>query len=160
MIKVLFVCLGNICRSPTAEGVFRNLVKREGLSEKIKVDSAGVGKWHVGEPPDRRPLRCDAREHCGLLHQVHRRQVLLSSAEQDHELQAIARRLMLDVVHVQVHTMLLTPLHLHVRTIAHMIGPVVGPRGGVEFIHTHTLSTAIHMLSHSRSLVRATYARR
>lgn len=54
MIKVLFVCLGNICRSPTAEGVFRNLVKREGLSEKIKVDSAGVGKWHVGEPPDRR----------------------------------------------------------------------------------------------------------
>lgn len=54
MIKVLFVCLGNICRSPTAEGVFCNLVKREGFSEKITVDSAGVGKWHIGEPPDRR----------------------------------------------------------------------------------------------------------
>lgn len=54
MIKVLFVCLGNICRSPTAEGVFRDLVRREGLSKKINVDSAGVGKWHVGESPDRR----------------------------------------------------------------------------------------------------------
>jgi protein-tyrosine phosphatase len=54
LIKVLFVCLGNICRSPTAEGVFCDLVKREGLSGKITVDSAGVGKWHVGEPPDRR----------------------------------------------------------------------------------------------------------
>ena len=54
MIKVLFVCLGNICRSPTAEGVFSALVEREGLSEKINVDSAGVGRWHVGEPPDRR----------------------------------------------------------------------------------------------------------
>ena len=54
MIKVLFVCLGNICRSPTAEGVFCALVNREGLSEIISVDSAGVGKWHVGEPPDHR----------------------------------------------------------------------------------------------------------
>ena len=54
MIKVLFVCLGNICRSPTAEGVFSALVKREELSEKINVDSAGVGRWHVGEPPDLR----------------------------------------------------------------------------------------------------------
>ena len=56
MIKVLFVCLGNICRSPTAEGVFSALVKREGFIEKISVDSAGVGKWHVGEPPDRRAI--------------------------------------------------------------------------------------------------------
>ena len=54
MIKVLFVCLGNICRSPTAEGVFRALVEREGLSDRISVDSAGVGSWHIGQPPDRR----------------------------------------------------------------------------------------------------------
>tara|TARA_B100001996_G_scaffold379998_1_gene366662 strand:+ start:246 stop:719 length:474 start_codon:yes stop_codon:yes gene_type:complete len=54
LINVLFVCLGNICRSPTAEGVFRDLVEREGLSDKISIDSAGIGRWHVGEPPDSR----------------------------------------------------------------------------------------------------------
>lgn len=51
MIRVLFVCLGNICRSPMAEGVFGHLVSQAGLSEKISVDSAGTGSWHVGEPP-------------------------------------------------------------------------------------------------------------
>lgn len=51
MIKVLFVCLGNICRSPMAEAVFRHLVKERGLSHIIEVDSAGTGNWHVGEPP-------------------------------------------------------------------------------------------------------------
>ena len=54
MVKVLFVCLGNICRSPTAEGVFRLLIEREGLGDRIIVDSAGTGDWHVGSPPDRR----------------------------------------------------------------------------------------------------------
>ncbi|TCT19647.1 protein-tyrosine phosphatase [Melghiribacillus thermohalophilus] len=51
MIHVLFVCLGNICRSPMAEAVFRNMVEEEGLSEQIRVDSAGIGHWHQGEPP-------------------------------------------------------------------------------------------------------------
>lgn len=51
MIKVLFVCLGNICRSPMAEAVFRDFVKREGLEDKIKTDSAGTGDWHIGKPP-------------------------------------------------------------------------------------------------------------
>ncbi len=54
MVKVLFVCLGNICRSPTAEGVFRALVEREGLTAEIGIDSAGVGSWHIGQSPDRR----------------------------------------------------------------------------------------------------------
>lgn len=54
MVKVLFVCLGNICRSPTAEGVFRALVAGEGLGDRIQVDSAGTSDWHIGEPPDRR----------------------------------------------------------------------------------------------------------
>ncbi|HLR70426.1 MAG TPA: low molecular weight protein-tyrosine-phosphatase [Pseudogracilibacillus sp.] len=51
MIRVLFVCLGNICRSPMAEAVFRDLVNKENLSEKIAVDSAGTSDWHVGEQP-------------------------------------------------------------------------------------------------------------
>lgn len=54
MVKVLFVCTGNICRSPTAHGVFRALVEREGLVGRIAVDSAGTHAYHVGEPPDRR----------------------------------------------------------------------------------------------------------
>lgn len=54
MVNVLFVCLGNICRSPTAEGVFRDLVTREGLADKITIDSAGTAAYHVGQPPDSR----------------------------------------------------------------------------------------------------------
>lgn len=53
-VKVLFVCLGNICRSPTAHAVFRDLVKKEGLADAIEIDSAGTGAWHVGNPPDKR----------------------------------------------------------------------------------------------------------
>ena len=48
------VCLGNICRSPTAEAVLKSLVEAEGLGDEIEVDSAGTGAYHVGEPPDRR----------------------------------------------------------------------------------------------------------
>ena len=52
--SVLFVCLGNICRSPLAEGVFQDLVDRAGLSDRFEIDSAGTGAWHVGERPDAR----------------------------------------------------------------------------------------------------------
>ena len=52
--SVLFVCLGNICRSPLAEGVFRQLVDEAGLSERFEIESAGTGAWHVGERPDAR----------------------------------------------------------------------------------------------------------
>ena len=53
-IRVLFVCMGNICRSPTAEGVFRKLVEEAGLSSRVEVDSAGTHAYHVGDPPDAR----------------------------------------------------------------------------------------------------------
>jgi protein-tyrosine phosphatase len=53
-VRLLFVCLGNICRSPTAEGVMRSLVAREGMEGKITLDSAGTGAWHLGSAPDAR----------------------------------------------------------------------------------------------------------
>ncbi len=56
MVRVLFVCLGNICRSPLAQGVFENVLRREGLEGEVFVDSAGTGRWHVGSPPDERAL--------------------------------------------------------------------------------------------------------
>jgi protein-tyrosine phosphatase len=60
-IKVLFVCMGNICRSPTAHGVFRKLVQDEGLMDRIEIDSAGTHGYHVDEPPDRRAILTAAR---------------------------------------------------------------------------------------------------
>lgn len=59
-IRVLFVCLGNICRSPAGEGVLRALAKERGEQEKWEIDSAGTGGWHVGELPDKR-MRIHAR---------------------------------------------------------------------------------------------------
>ncbi|MDQ1910480.1 low molecular weight protein-tyrosine-phosphatase [Paenibacillus sp. GD4] len=51
MINILFVCLGNICRSPMAEAVFRKKVREAGLEDRIRIDSAGTGSWHIGKPP-------------------------------------------------------------------------------------------------------------
>lgn len=59
--KILFVCLGNICRSPSAEAVFNGLVKEAGLSDMVEVDSAGTSGWHAGEPADHR-MRLHARK--------------------------------------------------------------------------------------------------
>lgn len=53
-LKVLFVCLGNICRSPLAEGVFRQLVADAGLADRFEIDSAGTSAYHIGDPPDER----------------------------------------------------------------------------------------------------------
>ena len=53
-MRVLFVCLGNICRSPTAEGVLRHKLREAGLADHIEVASAGTGDWHVGKAPDKR----------------------------------------------------------------------------------------------------------
>ncbi len=62
MVKILFVCMGNICRSPTAEGVFRHKVTEAGLEDRIHIDSAGTHAYHVGQPPDLRAQKT-ARAH-------------------------------------------------------------------------------------------------
>jgi len=74
MVKVLFVCLGNICRSPTAHGVFRHKVKVAGLADKIEVDSAGTAAWHIGKAPDSRSQKV-AAQHGYELSDLRARQV-------------------------------------------------------------------------------------
>ncbi len=71
-IKVLFVCLGNICRSPTAQGVFAQKVKEAGLSDRISIDSAGVGHWHVGKSPDPRAMEAASSRGLDLSDQIAR----------------------------------------------------------------------------------------
>ena len=61
-VHVLFVCLGNICRSPLAEGAFRRHVEAAGLTDRFVIDSAGTGHWHAGEPPHKRSI-AEARRH-------------------------------------------------------------------------------------------------
>lgn len=76
MTRLLFVCLGNICRSPTAEGVLRHLLAERGLTDEVFVDSAGTGGWHVGSAPDPRSTQAAARrgiELSGAARQVTRR---------------------------------------------------------------------------------------
>jgi protein-tyrosine phosphatase len=60
-VRILFVCMGNICRSPTAEAVFRALVEEEGRTAEVEIDSAGTGGWHVGAPPDERATEAAGR---------------------------------------------------------------------------------------------------
>ena len=59
--KLLFICLGNICRSPAAEGVMKSIVERHGMEDRFYIDSAGIGGWHVGDLPDIRMRREGAR---------------------------------------------------------------------------------------------------
>ncbi len=83
MTRVLFVCLGNICRSPAAESVFRHVVGEAGLDDRFLIDSAGTGAWHVGEPADRR-MRNAARKR-GIEVTSLARQVTIEDFEQfDH----------------------------------------------------------------------------
>ena len=74
MTSVLFVCLGNICRSPTAHAVFESLVQEAGLQAQIQVDSAGTGDWHIGHAPDRRASAAAAQRGYDM-HALRARQV-------------------------------------------------------------------------------------
>lgn len=64
--SVLFVCLGNICRSPLAEAIFRDLVGAHGLASRIAIDSCGLGSWHVGKPADSRAIAAGTRHGLGV----------------------------------------------------------------------------------------------
>ncbi|ERM84834.1 hypothetical protein P872_22500 [Rhodonellum psychrophilum GCM71 = DSM 17998] len=75
MIKVLFVCLGNICRSPLAEAIFNHKLKAQNLIDKFSSDSCGTSDYHIGELPDERTLKCAKRNNIPIDHrgrQIHR----------------------------------------------------------------------------------------
>ena len=80
-VSVLFVCLGNICRSPTAHGVFEHFVSVQGLSGVIMVDSAGTGDWHIGHAPDSRSAAV-AKERGYTLDHLRARQVTSADFQQ------------------------------------------------------------------------------
>ncbi len=79
-IKVLFVCMGNICRSPTAEGVFEKLLKEQNLEAYFTVDSAGTHAYHVGEPPDWRSQQAALERGVELAH-LRARKVVMGDFE-------------------------------------------------------------------------------
>ncbi|WP_170159568.1 low molecular weight protein-tyrosine-phosphatase [Calidithermus terrae] len=82
MTRVLFVCMGNICRSPMAEGIFRKLVRERGLEGRFEVDSAGTGGWHAGEEADPRARSVLERRGASFAHRA--RQVNAEDAGYDH----------------------------------------------------------------------------
>jgi protein-tyrosine phosphatase len=88
-MRILFVCMGNICRSPTAEATMRSLVRAAGLDDRIQVDSAGTGGWHAGEPPDARSAEAAARRGIELSGAA--RQVRVSDFEDFDQLVAMDR---------------------------------------------------------------------
>lgn len=99
-VKVLFVCLGNICRSPTAHGVFESMVWQAGLNDQIAVDSSGTGDWHVGLPPDKRAV-AEAKKRGYDLSQLRARQVSAVDFEQFDLIVAMDRSNLSDLQAIQ-----------------------------------------------------------
>ena len=108
--RVLFVCLGNICRSPLAEGVFRHLVEERGLTASFEVDSAGTGSWHVGQLPDSRSTRV-AADH-GIALDGRGRQVTPEDLERFDVVLAMDRENLRDLEHMARRSGASPRLHL------------------------------------------------
>ncbi|HNP34601.1 MAG TPA: low molecular weight protein-tyrosine-phosphatase [Woeseiaceae bacterium] len=111
-VSVLFVCMGNICRSPTAEAVFRHFVAEAGLVDRIRVDSAGTHAYHVGDPPDRRS-RAAAERRGYVLDDIRARRVEVSDFDSfdyviamDRDNQHILSELAGDSNHEKIHLFL------------------------------------------------------
>ena len=98
MTSVLFVCLGNICRSPLAEAAFRAEAEKLGL--EVEIDSAGTGDWHQGEPPDRRAIAAAGRNGIDISH-LRARQVRAEDFDRFDHIVALDRRNLRDLQRLQ-----------------------------------------------------------
>jgi len=134
-IRVLFVCLGNICRSPAAEGVFLHLLARRGLEGAFRVDSAGTGGWHVGQPADQRMRAAAARRGIELPSRARQLQPA-DLLHFDHVLTMDGDNLAAVLALAQVHpcTARITPITDHCRRlVAHGVpDPYYGGPEGFE----------------------------
>lgn len=135
MIKVLFVCMGNICRSPTAQGIFSHLTNQENLSNLIKVDSAGTHAYHVGNPPDHRAQATALKRGIDLSHQTARRVNVADFEEFDYVL-AMDEDNLLDLQEIcpdehahKVRLFLEYAPHLNIREVP---DPYYGGPGGFD----------------------------
>jgi protein-tyrosine phosphatase len=112
-LRLLFVCTGNICRSPTAEGVFQNLCAQSGLQDYITVDSAGVAAYHIGEPPDKRTVAVAAEQGVDLSH-LRARQITVDDFTAFDYIFAMDRGHYAALVQMQQKSGQNTPQHAHV----------------------------------------------
>lgn len=153
---VLFVCLGNICRSPMAKWVFRDLVERRGLEMRVRIDSCGTGGWHVGQPADPRAVRTAAAAGLRTDHVV--RQLSREDFEQFDLLIAMDRRnrehLLSEGAHEdKVHLMRrfdpdITGAHEHALDVP---DPYYGADDGFVKVHQMLRSASEGLLEHVRA---------
>jgi protein-tyrosine phosphatase len=157
LVGVLFVCTGNICRSPTAEGVFRGLVRDAGLDQAVWTDSAGTQGWHVGEPPDSRAQSAAARRGFDLADLRARRVriedftdfdylVAMDSGHQE-TLLAMAPPKVEERAEEKVRMMLSFAPHLGVRDVP---DPYYGAAGGFEEVLDMIEAASDGLLAHIR----------
>jgi len=135
MAAVLFVCMGNICRSPTAEGVFRRMVQEAGLQSEVRIDSAGTHDYHAGDPPDRRAL-AHARQRGYDLSELRARQVRASDFT-DFDLILAMDRVNLETLarvcpQAQAHKLRLFLEYAPMRPEREVPDPYLGGEGGFE----------------------------
>lgn len=157
--SVLFVCLGNICRSPTAHGVFAHMVEQAGLTGQIQVDSAGTGDWHVGSAPD--PRTCAAaRERSYDLSMLRARQVDAADFHRFDLILAMDNQNLANLQRMHRQTGGSTP-GLFLRDFGHGLGvtevpdPYYGGADGFDQVLDLIENASRHLLKHLQQTLRS-----
>ncbi len=153
-VKVLLICMGNICRSPTAHAVFRNLVQEHGLTELIEIDSAGTHAYHVGNPPDSRSVQT-ARKRGIDMSDLRARQVDLGDfyhydyliAMDDYNLSLLQEMAPSDMAHKLSLFLSFAP-HINHREVP---DPYYGGADGFELVFDMVQAASEGLLSHIKS---------
>jgi protein-tyrosine phosphatase len=152
-VKVLFVCMGNICRSPTAQGVFENLVREQGLIDRILIDSAGTHAYHIGNPPDQRSQAAARNRGLDLSGQRARKVEVLDFERFDYIL-AMDRANLEDLLRLAQQEQL-ERLHLFMRfasrwKVDEVPDPYYGGNSGFERVLDMVEDAAAGLLEHIR----------